>query len=135
MFNLQINSIPFNSSSPFYQRYEGEQECEGEDECGGQWFTSDWATCSASCGGGTQTRKVFCLKDRETVEPGLCGEDLTPFTDQDCNKESCDAPEDDGEGSGEGSGSGSGSGDEADAEDAEEEEKEEEEPIDTAGED
>ncbi|XP_072747679.1 papilin isoform X3 [Anoplolepis gracilipes] len=37
-----------------------ERECEKAKNCDFQWFTSQWSKCSAECGSGVQTRKVFC---------------------------------------------------------------------------
>ncbi|XP_011689368.1 PREDICTED: papilin isoform X5 [Wasmannia auropunctata] len=37
-----------------------ERDCEKAKNCDFQWFTSQWSECSAKCGHGVQTRKVFC---------------------------------------------------------------------------
>ncbi|XP_077270107.1 proteoglycan-like sulfated glycoprotein papilin isoform X5 [Temnothorax americanus] len=37
-----------------------ERDCEKAKNCDFQWFTSQWSECSAKCGNGVQTRKVFC---------------------------------------------------------------------------
>ncbi|XP_070527125.1 papilin isoform X2 [Cardiocondyla obscurior] len=37
-----------------------ERDCEKTKNCDFQWFTSQWSECSAQCGNGIQTRKVFC---------------------------------------------------------------------------
>ncbi|XP_054258197.1 papilin isoform X2 [Macrosteles quadrilineatus] len=36
------------------------RECIGVGACKHQWFASQWSECSAQCGSGIQTRKVFC---------------------------------------------------------------------------
>ena len=33
------------------------------------WWTGDWSNCSVSCGGGTQTRSVVCVRNH----PGQTG--------------------------------------------------------------
>jgi hypothetical protein len=39
------------------------------------WWTGDWSECSASCGGGTQTRKVECRDDTsQTVDDTFCSD-------------------------------------------------------------
>ncbi|KAL6256089.1 hypothetical protein P5V15_013324, partial [Pogonomyrmex californicus] len=37
-----------------------ERNCEKAKNCDFQWFASQWSECSAKCGFGVQTRKVFC---------------------------------------------------------------------------
>jgi len=46
-----------------------------------------WSACSASCGGGTQTRSASCVRsDGATVSNSYCG---TPTTSQSCNTQAC----------------------------------------------
>ncbi|XP_022333427.2 thrombospondin type-1 domain-containing protein 4-like isoform X2 [Crassostrea virginica] len=35
--------------------------CQSEQTCGPQWFMSDWASCSVTCGKGRRSRDVQCL--------------------------------------------------------------------------
>lgn len=65
------------------------------------WWTGDWGACSVSCGGGTQTRNVVCVRNH----PGQTGhvgdwKDVAdtfciasglakPPTSQSCNTHSC----------------------------------------------
>ncbi|KAK0097575.1 hypothetical protein PV326_000993 [Microctonus aethiopoides] len=55
-------------------------------ECPPEWFTSDWNTCSASCGGGTQERIVRCLQNG--VE-SLCDAKTKPIYTKSCNNHEC----------------------------------------------
>lgn len=53
------------------------------------WNTSDWESCTALCGGGTQARSVFCLRDDGTpVDDSFCTE-TKPAISQACNTQSC----------------------------------------------
>lgn len=65
------------------------------------WWTGDWSNCSVTCGGGTQTRNVVCVRNH----PGQTGhvgdwKDVAdtfciasglakPATSQSCNTHSC----------------------------------------------
>ena len=70
-------------------------------DCGGSacascytyaWMTSAWGACSASCGGGTQSRSVFCQRsDGSTVADSFC-EATRPSTSQSCNTQVCSDP-------------------------------------------
>ncbi|XP_019882164.2 papilin isoform X4 [Camponotus floridanus] len=56
-----------------------ERECEKAKNCDFQWFTSLWSKCSAECGAGVQTRKVFC---------GIFSEDeVKKVLDENCDPE------------------------------------------------
>ncbi len=50
----------------------------------GGW--SDWSTCSASCGGGTQTRSC------NNPTPNACGADCVGSSSQSCNTQACCRP-------------------------------------------
>ena len=64
-----------------------------------KWSTGNWGTCSAECGGGTQTRTVTCQRyhasnsslDIQTVEDSFCTKAVgtKPATSQKCNTQSC----------------------------------------------
>ncbi|XRB04552.1 TNFR-Cys domain-containing protein [Pycnococcus provasolii] len=53
------------------------------------YTTGSWSSCSASCGGGTQTRSVACKRsDGQSVSDSYCSESL-PSTSQSCNTQAC----------------------------------------------
>jgi len=58
-----------------------------EDPCG-SWVSDEWSTCSATCGGGTQTRVNRCQLDGADVDASYCP-DTPPATSQACNEDSC----------------------------------------------
>lgn len=63
------------------------------------WATGDWSTCSATCGGGTQTRAVTCYRshaannslDQQAVADTYCTKTVSakPATSQSCNTQTC----------------------------------------------
>lgn len=61
------------------------------------WKTGPWAPCSASCGGGSQARSVYCVWSdgagvQEAVEDADCaGVPGKPPTTQACNLQRCAA--------------------------------------------
>ncbi|XP_035385679.1 thrombospondin type-1 domain-containing protein 4 isoform X2 [Electrophorus electricus] len=62
--------------------------------CGPQWYTTDWSSCSHSCGGGYRVREVRCLGD--DLSPSYdCDFALTPARREECNTHIC-IPEMDG---------------------------------------
>ncbi|XP_065171313.1 papilin-like isoform X3 [Atheta coriaria] len=58
------------------EKPEAEKECTTEvKDCEYEWYASQWSECSAKCGKGVMTRKVFCASI----------EDLTKAGDEKCN--------------------------------------------------
>ncbi|XP_050665935.1 papilin-like [Leptidea sinapis] len=57
------------------------------------WVHGEFTPCSASCGGGFQTRNVSCRSrdELDEVKDNLCDEGLKPPTNQSCNTEVCPA--------------------------------------------
>ncbi|TGZ49325.1 Thrombospondin type-1 domain-containing protein 4 [Temnothorax longispinosus] len=55
--------------------------------CSPEWFTSNWSTCSATCGAGVQTRLVRCIV--EGISSTSCSEINKPSAEQRCNMEPC----------------------------------------------
>ncbi|XP_071566531.1 thrombospondin type-1 domain-containing protein 4 isoform X2 [Temnothorax nylanderi] len=55
--------------------------------CSPEWFTSNWSTCSATCGAGVQTRLVRCIV--EGISSTSCSENNKPSAEQRCNMEPC----------------------------------------------
>ncbi|XP_013147767.1 PREDICTED: papilin isoform X2 [Papilio polytes] len=55
------------------------------------WVFRDFSPCSATCGGGTQSRQVSCRsrEELEIVEDSLCDSGLKPVTNQTCNTDPC----------------------------------------------
>lgn len=54
------------------------------------WFTGDWSACSASCGGGTQSRSVVCQRNDGVPKPDLfCSDIVKPASQQVCNSQPC----------------------------------------------
>ena len=66
-------------------KYEETEDCYGTEECSGNWYVSTCGTCSEECGPGKCTRKVFCIKDGQPVDPTDCPEDLKPLEEEECD--------------------------------------------------
>ena len=58
------------------------------------WSTGAWGVCSATCGGGVQTRPVFCTRTDivAVVDDSYCPSSPKPATSQACNTEACPTP-------------------------------------------
>lgn len=67
------------------------QSCGGDNTPTYSWVTSDFGSCSATCGGGTQSTSVSCVSSTDgTVADELCSADTKPeVTSQACNTQSC----------------------------------------------
>ncbi|XP_057690045.1 thrombospondin type-1 domain-containing protein 4 isoform X1 [Corythoichthys intestinalis] len=63
------------------------QECEMGD-CHPQWFTTEWSTCSRSCGKGLQMREVRCLT-ADKKHSQNCDANIKPEQEQICNPIPC----------------------------------------------
>ncbi|KAF9413443.1 hypothetical protein HW555_008335 [Spodoptera exigua] len=72
-------SIPNNSTPPTDKQY--------------NWVHEEFTPCSATCGGGFQTRNVTCRsrEELEVVDNNLCDEGLKPPMNQSCNQDPCPA--------------------------------------------
>merc|ERR1712223_1748599 len=79
--------IEFEYSLPSGSIQETPQGGEGYD-----WTEGPWTKCSATCGGGTQTRSVMCkLKSTlEVVADGLCDANEKPPDNEICNDDPCE---------------------------------------------
>lgn len=53
------------------------------------WQTGGWSSCSASCGGGTQSRSVTCLRSDGITAPDAYCPGSRPASSQSCNTHSC----------------------------------------------
>ncbi|XP_076826637.1 ADAMTS-like protein 4 isoform X2 [Brachyhypopomus gauderio] len=65
------------------------QPCELE-ACKPQWFTTEWSTCSRSCGNGVQTREVRCLTV-DKKQSSACDPSSKPEQEQLCNAVPCNS--------------------------------------------
>lgn len=53
------------------------------------WSVGGWSSCSASCGGGTQTREVSCKRDDGVVVAESFCTQPKPAQSQSCNTQAC----------------------------------------------
>ncbi|XP_067895839.1 papilin isoform X2 [Heterodontus francisci] len=53
------------------------------------WSVGSWSLCSKECGGGYQTRLVFCTIDNEAYPDYLCRNQVRPNSNKTCNAQSC----------------------------------------------
>ncbi|XP_056589614.1 thrombospondin type-1 domain-containing protein 4 [Triplophysa dalaica] len=56
--------------------------------CGGQWYITDWSSCSRSCEGGFRVREVRCLREDLTFSYE-CDPLLEPPKQEECNIHTC----------------------------------------------
>ncbi|XP_075048304.1 papilin isoform X2 [Mixophyes fleayi] len=54
-----------------------------------QWSYGSWSECSAECGGGYQSRLVFCTIDNEAYPDFMCREKPAPPSNRTCSSQSC----------------------------------------------
>ena len=65
------------------------QACNIEACASFHWVTSGFSSCSASCGGGTQTQTISCHNQNDAVvDNSLCSQPA-PVTSQTCNPQAC----------------------------------------------
>ncbi|XP_054571909.1 papilin [Eptesicus fuscus] len=56
---------------------------------GFSWSHGSWSDCSAECGGGHQSRPVFCTIDNEVYPDHMCQHQPRPATHRPCSPHSC----------------------------------------------
>ncbi|XP_014394827.1 PREDICTED: papilin [Myotis brandtii] len=56
---------------------------------GFSWSHGSWSDCSAECGGGHQSRPVFCTIDNEVYPDHMCQHQPRPATRRPCSPHSC----------------------------------------------
>lgn len=57
-----------------------------------RWVADTWTACTATCGGGSQTRTVQCQdQDNKMIAEALCVANEKPTLQQSCNLMSCDS--------------------------------------------
>ncbi|XP_066901849.1 thrombospondin type-1 domain-containing protein 4 isoform X3 [Halyomorpha halys] len=78
-------SVPEHNCKP-EEKPVPSQRCKLPD-CSATWYTTEWSTCTKSCGGGVQYRKVYCVK--KNLESTLCPETEKPPKSQTCNTHLC----------------------------------------------
>nr|XP_033807275.1 papilin isoform X2 [Geotrypetes seraphini] len=54
-----------------------------------QWGYGSWSECSAECGGGYQSRLVFCTIDNEAYPDYMCRNLPAPINNRTCNIQAC----------------------------------------------
>ncbi|XP_076245168.1 ADAMTS-like no long nerve cord isoform X2 [Calliopsis andreniformis] len=61
--------------------------------CSAKWVAGEWSMCSASCGGGSRTRAIFCTEENGNETTKLpdhkCSGTHKPRTQETCNTISC----------------------------------------------
>ncbi|XP_074091879.1 papilin [Macrotis lagotis] len=58
-------------------------------DTGFSWNHGSWSDCSAECGGGYQTRLVFCTIDNEVYPDHMCRHKPQPSDNRTCNLQAC----------------------------------------------
>ncbi|XP_075699471.1 papilin isoform X2 [Rhinoderma darwinii] len=61
-------------------------QLEGDDY---KWSYGSWTECSSECGGGYQSRLVFCTIDNEAYPDYMCGGKPAPSNNRTCSTQSC----------------------------------------------
>ncbi|NXA44389.1 PPN protein, partial [Nothocercus julius] len=56
---------------------------------GYSWSYSSWSECSAECGGGVQSRLVFCTIDNEIYPDYMCRNKPQPDNNRTCGRQAC----------------------------------------------
>jgi hypothetical protein len=63
------------------------------DECDSgscsQWVPSAWGDCSAKCGPGIRTRKLFCENNGKYMNENSCNSTLKPISTSECTGTNC----------------------------------------------
>ncbi|KAK3698531.1 hypothetical protein QZH41_014457, partial [Actinostola sp. cb2023] len=60
--------------------------------CPEQWLPTTWSKCSVTCGGGTKSRSLMCMRRSAEgkmvlLHPSLCSNKRRPLTSDQCNQE------------------------------------------------
>ncbi|XP_032200907.1 papilin isoform X2 [Mustela erminea] len=61
----------------------------GSSLSGFRWSHGSWSDCSAECGGGHQSRPVFCTTDNEVYPDRMCQHQLRPADRRPCSTHPC----------------------------------------------
>ncbi|XP_045865199.1 papilin isoform X2 [Meles meles] len=61
----------------------------GGSRSGFRWSHGSWSDCSAECGGGHQSRPVFCTTDNEVYPDHMCQHQLRPADRRPCSTHPC----------------------------------------------
>ncbi|NXG28222.1 PPN protein, partial [Dromaius novaehollandiae] len=56
---------------------------------GHSWSYSSWSECSSECGGGFQSRLVFCTIDNEIYPDSMCRNKPQPDNNRTCGRQAC----------------------------------------------